>query len=198
MDSTVRSRPNHYEVLGLTPAATGDEIAQAFAKELNPLRPRPFGSLAEVTIAYETLRDRTRREAYDIALGLKPKPTSPPPAPRSGRPTRCARRQGRRYDLPLIHRRARRRRRIPALVPNLNCRHSCSHRDPGRANRKRARPVRNQGRYRKSYAARKTGRSLRSIRSPAPAASTSLNRAASGLTVTRPSNGNYRPWRQAR
>lgn len=80
MDSTVKSRPNHYEVLGLTPAATADEIAQAFASQLDPLRPRPFGSLAEVTVAFETLRDRNKREAYDLALGLKPRAPSPPPA----------------------------------------------------------------------------------------------------------------------
>ena len=79
MGSTVKSRPNHYDVLGLTPAASSEEIAQAFAEQLNPLRPRAFGSLAEVTIAFETLRDRAKRDAYDIAHGLKPKPT--PPAP---------------------------------------------------------------------------------------------------------------------
>jgi hypothetical protein len=79
MGSTVKSRPNHYEVLGLAPAASSEEIAQAFAEQLNPLRPRAFGSLAEVTVAFETLRDRAKREAYDIASGLKPKPT--PPAP---------------------------------------------------------------------------------------------------------------------
>ena len=71
MVSTVTLRPNHYEVLGLTPAASSEEIAQAFAEQLDPLRPRAFGSLAEVTIAFETLRDRARREAYDIAFGLK-------------------------------------------------------------------------------------------------------------------------------
>lgn len=79
MDSTVKSRPNHYEVLGLTPAASSEEIAQAFAEQLDPLRPRAFGSLAEVTIAFETLRDRARREAYDIASGLKPEPAPPSP-----------------------------------------------------------------------------------------------------------------------
>ena len=79
MGSTVKSRPNHYEVLGLTPAATGDEIDQAFAKQLDPLRPRPFGGLAEVTVAYETLRDRIKRHAYDVSLGLKPTPTRAPP-----------------------------------------------------------------------------------------------------------------------
>ena len=74
MSTTVKSRPTHYDVLGLTPGATADEIAKAFANEL--LRPRAFGSLAEVTVAYETLRDRIKREAYDISLGLKPKPAS--------------------------------------------------------------------------------------------------------------------------
>jgi hypothetical protein len=79
MRSTVKSRPNHYEVLGLTPGASSDEIAQAFAKELSDRRPRAFGSLANVTVAYETLRDRIKREAYDISLGLRPK--AKPPAP---------------------------------------------------------------------------------------------------------------------
>ena len=35
MGSTVKLRPNHYEVLGLTPGASSDEIAQAFAKALS-------------------------------------------------------------------------------------------------------------------------------------------------------------------
>lgn len=71
MDSTVKLRPNHYELLGLTPSATGEEIAQAFAKELGLLRPRAFGSLAEVTVAYETLRDPIKRKAYDQSIGIK-------------------------------------------------------------------------------------------------------------------------------
>jgi hypothetical protein len=80
MSSTVKSRPNHYEVLGLTPGASSEEIAQAFAKELSDRRPRAFGSLANVTVAYETLRDRIKREAYDISLGLRPKAKSPAPS----------------------------------------------------------------------------------------------------------------------
>jgi hypothetical protein len=82
MDSTVKLRPNHYEMLGLTPAASGDEIAQAFARELSMLTPRAFGSLAEVTVAYETLRDPSKRKAYDSSIGLNPEPPEPPkPAP---------------------------------------------------------------------------------------------------------------------
>jgi len=72
MASAVKSRPNYYQVLGLGPSASADQIAHAFTKELS--EPRPFGSLAEVTIAYETLRDPDKRKAYDTSLGLHPKP----------------------------------------------------------------------------------------------------------------------------
>jgi hypothetical protein len=76
MGSTVTTRPSHYEVLGLSPAAAADEIARAFAREMS--RPRAFGAIAEVSIAYETLRDPARRRAYDESLGLK---RAPKPAP---------------------------------------------------------------------------------------------------------------------
>ena len=76
MDSTVRTRPTHYETLGLKPTATSEEIAQAFAREISIFRPRPFGGVAEVSVAYETLRDPARRRAYDEAMGLN----QPPPA----------------------------------------------------------------------------------------------------------------------
>ena len=72
MDSTVKSRLNHYELLGLSPAATLDEIDQAFARELR--LPRAFGSLAEFTVAYETLRDPIKRKAYDTSIERKPEP----------------------------------------------------------------------------------------------------------------------------
>lgn len=76
MDSTVRSRPNHYETLGLKPTATSAEIGEAFAKELR--RPRAFGAVAQLSIAYETLRDPAKRRAYDASIGLGPKPDQPP------------------------------------------------------------------------------------------------------------------------
>ena len=76
MDSPVRSRPTHYETLGLTPAASDAEIARAFAREIG--RPRAFGGIALVGLAYETLRDPAKREAYDVSLGLKPEPQAPP------------------------------------------------------------------------------------------------------------------------
>jgi hypothetical protein len=74
MASTVKSRPNHYEVLGLAPTASSDEIAQAFAREISIFRPHSFGGIAEVTVAYETLRNPARRRAYDAELGLDAKP----------------------------------------------------------------------------------------------------------------------------
>jgi hypothetical protein len=72
MDSAVRARRNHYELLGLTPAATGDEIARAFAREMSIFRPHSFGGLAELSVAYETLRDPARRRVYDASIGLAP------------------------------------------------------------------------------------------------------------------------------
>ena len=72
MQSTVRSRPTHYELLGLSPAAKPDEIVEAFSRALS--LPRAFGSLADVTIAYETLRDTSKRKAYDSSIGLQPEP----------------------------------------------------------------------------------------------------------------------------
>ena len=72
MVSTVSTRPNHYETLGLAPTATADEIARAFEREL--YRPRAFGGLAQLGVAYETLRDPAKRREYDRSLGLAPDP----------------------------------------------------------------------------------------------------------------------------
>jgi curved DNA-binding protein CbpA len=82
MVSTVSSRPNHYEVLGLGPDASSDEITAAFAREVTLFRPRPLGGLAQVSIAYETLRDPARRRAYDASLGLRREPAPSPAGPR--------------------------------------------------------------------------------------------------------------------
>lgn len=76
MVSTVGLRPNHYETLGLPPTASSEEIAQAFAREIS--RPRAFGGVAQIGIAYETLRDPARRRAYDASIGLTPEPVNRP------------------------------------------------------------------------------------------------------------------------
>ena len=80
METTVKARPNHYEILGLTSAASADEITRAFARELSPLRPHAFGGLALVSLAYEVLRDPAKRRAYDASLGVN---CEPPPTERN-------------------------------------------------------------------------------------------------------------------
>ena len=78
MGSTLGSRPYHYETLGLTHTATAEEIERAYAREI--IRPRAFGGLAEIGIAYATLRDQAKRRAYDEAIGVAPKPQPIAPA----------------------------------------------------------------------------------------------------------------------
>lgn len=73
MVSTVKAR-NHYETLGLEPGATADEIERAFAREIGLLRPRAFGDVGQVGIAYRTLSDPVRRRAYDAWIGVTSKP----------------------------------------------------------------------------------------------------------------------------
>ncbi|MFL6728722.1 MAG: DnaJ domain-containing protein [Sphingomicrobium sp.] len=70
MGQTVRERPSHYDVLGLKPGASADEIARAFAREISIFRPHTLGGIAEVTVAYEVLRNPERRRAYDEAIGV--------------------------------------------------------------------------------------------------------------------------------
>lgn len=80
MVSAVRSRPNHYETLGLAPTASDEEIARAFAREIGLFGPRAVAGVTELSIAFETLRDPAKRRAYDEALGLRREPR-PAPAP---------------------------------------------------------------------------------------------------------------------
>ena len=77
-DRTWSARSRHGritdEILGVTPAATNDEIRRAFAREISALRPRAFGGVGEVGVAYETLRHPDRRKAYDASIGIRPEP----------------------------------------------------------------------------------------------------------------------------
>jgi len=81
MVSTTAARPTHYDMLGVEPDATAEEIAKAFAREIGMFRVRPVGGLAEVGVAYETLRDPARRRAYDLAMGFAPEPPKEPAVP---------------------------------------------------------------------------------------------------------------------
>ena len=70
MDSSVKTRPNHYETLGLAPGASKDEIARAYARGIGAFGSRSLSDVAAASIAFETLRDPDRRRAYDSSLGL--------------------------------------------------------------------------------------------------------------------------------
>jgi hypothetical protein len=74
MASWVQSRQNHYEVLGLSPKASQEEIGQAFAKAMGMFATRPLGAAAQIGAAFEVLRDPARRSAYDRAMGLVAEP----------------------------------------------------------------------------------------------------------------------------
>jgi curved DNA-binding protein CbpA len=63
---------DHYEVLGISEAATADDIKRAFRElarrfhpDSNPDDPRAQAKFAQVSLAYETLSDGPARAAYD-------------------------------------------------------------------------------------------------------------------------------------
>lgn len=70
MGSGVKARPNHYEALGLTPAATDEEIGRAFVKKMSLFGAHPMDEAAHILIAYETLRNAEKRREYDASIGL--------------------------------------------------------------------------------------------------------------------------------
>ena len=90
MASTVLSRTTHYDTLGLEPTASLAEIERAFAWGVSPFRPRPIGGVAQVSIAYQTLRDPERRRAYDESIGIRPEPKPAPKLLHSGASFRVA------------------------------------------------------------------------------------------------------------
>lgn len=86
MVSAVPAKQTFYDILGVSPEASGDVIRQAFrqrAKERHP--DKAAGSEAAMRLlneAYETLRDAQRRQGYDRLLtqpGAKSKRQPPPP-----------------------------------------------------------------------------------------------------------------------
>jgi hypothetical protein len=81
MVSAVRSRPNHYEVLGLSPGASQQDITQAFAKAMSMFGARPMTAAAQISLAFEVLRNPAKRRDYDRSIGLAPEP-KPQPQPR--------------------------------------------------------------------------------------------------------------------
>jgi len=74
MVTTVRPQPSHYDVLGLAPSATSQEISAAFARKMSLFRARPLSDVAQVTTAFETLRNPSKRREYDRSLEPKREP----------------------------------------------------------------------------------------------------------------------------
>ena len=74
MVNEVRSRPNHYELLGLTPAAESADIHRAFVAKMSSFGAHSIEEAAQFLVAYETLRDSEKRRSYDASLGLLAKP----------------------------------------------------------------------------------------------------------------------------
>jgi protein TonB len=85
----VKSRRNHYEILGLKPGATDDEIAAAFATESRKIIQNPRVNEPDVRekarrvrTAHQTLRDPVKRAAYDASIGVAAKQQAEvPPTP---------------------------------------------------------------------------------------------------------------------
>ncbi|MDK1359559.1 J domain-containing protein [Arthrobacter sp. zg-Y1219] len=81
-----------YEVLGITPSATTEQIKTAYRKAARATHPDSGGSSETFHIvaqAYEVLSDPRQKAAYDLSLGRGPAAGSAAPAPR-GAGTRTA------------------------------------------------------------------------------------------------------------
>lgn len=73
MASKAQQLPSHYEVLGLSPAASHDDIARAFATAMSMFGVRPVAVVAHISQAFEILRNPEKRRLYDRSIGVEPK-----------------------------------------------------------------------------------------------------------------------------
>jgi hypothetical protein len=64
---------NHYDVLGLSPTASQEEISAAFERALGNFA-RPLASTLHIYQAFEVLRQPDKRRAYDRSIGVAPEP----------------------------------------------------------------------------------------------------------------------------
>lgn len=95
MIGSVKEGPNHYEILGLTPSATSDDIEKAFAARMKMriTNPEKAEDPLKLRAAYKALHDPFWRRIYDSEQGFapvsRPKPTPSDP-PQSGTEERVA------------------------------------------------------------------------------------------------------------
>ena len=89
--------PTHYQLLGVSPHASHEEIRRAYHRQALRHHPdanpdadpppapgrAPAATMAQINAAWEVLRDPERRRAYDRAIGTSPRPR-PPGAPPAG------------------------------------------------------------------------------------------------------------------
>ena len=69
------SQKNYYEILGVESAATAEELKSAYRKLARKYHPDVAGNesaekFKEITEAYDTLSDETKRKRYDILRGI--------------------------------------------------------------------------------------------------------------------------------
>jgi hypothetical protein len=83
--------PDHYEILGVSPSATPEEITKAYRQMLRVVHPDASGTsglFRLVKTAHDTLKDPQSRAAYDARRRLPDpppdvsRPAPPPPPPR--------------------------------------------------------------------------------------------------------------------
>ncbi len=76
---------SHYQLLGVAPHATHEEVRRAYRRlaqqhhpDANPDGPDEARALmAEINQAWEVLGDPERRRVYDLAIGVTPRPRLP-------------------------------------------------------------------------------------------------------------------------
>jgi hypothetical protein len=76
MASSVRSRPTYYDMLGLSPAASEEDIKRAFARSMGMFGAHSAAAAAQVSAAFGILRDAGKRRTYDRSIGVL---SDPPP-----------------------------------------------------------------------------------------------------------------------